>query len=555
MQQNDSPNQTGQLLTLLESFVNAKKAEENESEYRYVMYVRRSNDSDEKQVRSIPDQILACQEFADKQEMKLAHKIFKESESAKDPDIRPVFREMIEEIKLGKYDGILAWHPDRLARNMKEAGEIIDLVDKKIIKNLKFVSFTFTNDTSGKMLLGIAFVLSKQYSDKLSDDICRGIRGSIEDGKCLSQPKHGYVKDRNQYLRPDPLTFHLVKHAFQMRLKGNTLEAIADFLNKNSYTKEVIVGKGKKSRKKRVTMKMDKKRVSEFLRDPTYAGILLYGDNYRDLSEVFEFIPMIAQEEFLEINKDFKSMEELSKKFKLAKAFHEAGTVKADLMRGMILCEYCKEPFVAGLTKKKNTQYFYFRCDTPKCRSKGKSTRAKEILRYARNFLEENSFANRETYNCYVEQMKEFIKLDAKVMDSSIHSLNRSIGHLTNKIKRTKDFLLDEKDESLKAMFGRDLKNFEQEKETARTQLDELKEKRAKVNSTILNFQEFLELFENLASRIGKITHLQTLDFVMRKIFLNFTVKDKKVTCCVLTKTFEKLYKASKVRYGAPGRN
>jgi DNA invertase Pin-like site-specific DNA recombinase len=103
-------------------------------------------------------------------------KIIKEKESAKEPNIRPKFRFMLDQIKKGKYDAILSWHPDRLSRNMMEAGEIIDLLDKKIIKSLKFPSFEFTNDPSGKMLLGMAFVLSKQYTDKLSTDVARGIR-------------------------------------------------------------------------------------------------------------------------------------------------------------------------------------------------------------------------------------------------------------------------------------------------------------------------------------------------------------------------------------------
>ena len=54
---------------------------------------------------------------------------------------------------------------------MKEAGEVIDLLDKRVIKDLQFKSFSFSNDTSGKMLLGITFVLSKEYTAKLSAEV------------------------------------------------------------------------------------------------------------------------------------------------------------------------------------------------------------------------------------------------------------------------------------------------------------------------------------------------------------------------------------------------
>lgn len=62
---------------------------------------------------------------------------------------------MLNDLKKGVYDGILAWNPDRLARNMREGGEIIDMIDEEEIKDLKFVTRHFTKDANGKMLLGI----------------------------------------------------------------------------------------------------------------------------------------------------------------------------------------------------------------------------------------------------------------------------------------------------------------------------------------------------------------------------------------------------------------
>lgn len=47
-------------------------------------------------------------------------KILKETKSAKTPGKRKVFDEMMAGIEAGTYDGILAWNPDRLARNMIE---------------------------------------------------------------------------------------------------------------------------------------------------------------------------------------------------------------------------------------------------------------------------------------------------------------------------------------------------------------------------------------------------------------------------------------------------
>ena len=107
--------------------------------------------------------------------------VIEERYSAKEPDTRPKFKAMINDIKAGKANGIISWHPDRLSRNLKEAGEIIDLVDKSVIRDLKFATSTFENTPTGKMTLGIFFVLSKQYSEHLSESVTRGNRRKTED--------------------------------------------------------------------------------------------------------------------------------------------------------------------------------------------------------------------------------------------------------------------------------------------------------------------------------------------------------------------------------------
>jgi DNA invertase Pin-like site-specific DNA recombinase len=214
-------NRPSELAELLTRLNDASSVISQPANLRYVVYARRSTDEPERQVRSLSDQIAECKDLVESKSLNVVAKPIQEAESAKEPDIRPKFRQMIEDVKQGKYDGIIAWHPDRLSRNMKDAGELIDLLDKGVIKDLKFCSFTFENTTAGKMLLGIAFVLSKQYSDKLSDDVKRGMRRSIEEGRWLNKPKHGYFKDRNQFLRPDGHNFVIIKIAWKMRMEKN----------------------------------------------------------------------------------------------------------------------------------------------------------------------------------------------------------------------------------------------------------------------------------------------------------------------------------------------
>src|SRR5260221_9877997 len=170
----------------------------------YVIYVRKSEDDSQKQVRSVEDQIAVCRELAEKHDLNVIGEPITESRSARKSGNRPLFTKMIDQIRKGKIDGIISWHPDRLARNMKEAGEIIDLLDEGLLKDLKFAAHYFFNDYNGKMGLGIAFVMAKQYTDKLSIDVERGIYKSLMEGKSGGQYKPGYIRDnRTGRYEPD----------------------------------------------------------------------------------------------------------------------------------------------------------------------------------------------------------------------------------------------------------------------------------------------------------------------------------------------------------------
>ena len=108
---------------------------------KYFIYARKSTDEPERQILSIEAQIEELKEFANKEGLEIV-KIFVESQTAKEPG-RSVFNEMISEIEKGKALGILAWHPDRLARNSIDGGKIIYLIDTNKIESLKFPTFWF----------------------------------------------------------------------------------------------------------------------------------------------------------------------------------------------------------------------------------------------------------------------------------------------------------------------------------------------------------------------------------------------------------------------------
>ena len=82
---------------------------------RAFIYARKSTDNEDRQVYSIDHQLKELRELAARHNIFVVAEL-EESQTAKYPG-RPVFNEMIARIRKGEANIILAWHPDRLARN------------------------------------------------------------------------------------------------------------------------------------------------------------------------------------------------------------------------------------------------------------------------------------------------------------------------------------------------------------------------------------------------------------------------------------------------------
>jgi len=95
---------------------------QNITSQKFFLYARKSTDIEDKQVLSIEAQITELRVFAKQNNLNIIEE-FVEKQSAKIPG-RPILGEMIKRIEKGEANGILAWHPDRLARNSVDGGRI-----------------------------------------------------------------------------------------------------------------------------------------------------------------------------------------------------------------------------------------------------------------------------------------------------------------------------------------------------------------------------------------------------------------------------------------------
>lgn len=143
----------------------------------------------------------------------------RESHSAKETDQRPVFNEMMDEIKQGKYNGILTWAPDRISRNAGDLGKVVDLMDAKKLEDIRTYGQRFMNSPNDKFMLMILCSQAKLENDNRGINVKRGLRTRAEMGLWAGTAPLGYLNqnrmDKKCQVILDPLRAPVIKKMFE----------------------------------------------------------------------------------------------------------------------------------------------------------------------------------------------------------------------------------------------------------------------------------------------------------------------------------------------------
>src|SRR3989338_10788182 len=121
---------------------------------RYCLYARKSTEAEDKQALSIESQVKEMQVLAEREHLHVVE-IKRESHSSKEVGQRPVYNQMLEELRSQKFNAILTWAPDRLSRNAGDLGSVVDLMDQKFLIEIRTYGQRFTNNPNEKFLLMI----------------------------------------------------------------------------------------------------------------------------------------------------------------------------------------------------------------------------------------------------------------------------------------------------------------------------------------------------------------------------------------------------------------
>ena len=374
---------------------------------KYILYARKSSESEERQALSIEAQLRELREFAEREQLEIVASLC-EAKTAKEPG-RTRFGEMISMIEKGDATGIISWHPDRLARNSVDGGRIIYLLDTGALKELRFPTFWFESTPQGKFMLNIAFGQSKYYVDNLSENVKRGIRQKLHRGEWPALAPIGYTNNlKTKLIEVDPVRASLVKKAFELYATGSyALRALSNAL------KEL----GLRSHKGNV---LSLSSIQRLLKNPVYYGMIhRLGELYDGAHE-----PIITKALFDEVEQVLAGKSRRKKR----KRKHEF------LFSGFMHCGSCG----CAITAERQKGHAYYRCTKKKGKCEEKYLREEDLLMQVRTIVEELSLPD-----AWAEKMLQHLDQENQNTQSIRQDETRCLATRKETLEKKIDALLD----------------------------------------------------------------------------------------------------------------
>ena len=467
---------------------------------KYVIYARKSSESEERQALSIQSQIIEMQKIAEKENLDVV-KIFQESKSAKAPG-RPVFNDMVKFLEKGKADGILCWKIDRLARNPVDEGTIRWLLQGETIKQIKTSNQNYDSEDN-VVIASIEFSMANQYIRDLSKNVKRGLNEKVRRGEYPSSSLPiGYVRDlRSKKIKLDRKNWHYIKRIFQLYATGfHSTRSLAE-----KISKEGMKSKNKKNISSSVLYRI--------LTSPMYFGWFLWkGELHKGIHA-----PIISK-------KLFDNVQAIL----FPKAHHNV-TKRDFIYRGVLTCGECGLAVTAETKKGHN----YYRC-----------TKSRGSKKCSQKYLREEDLA------IQIKQELEKIDFDPEVLDLLIKATKekessdfdfyseerRRNQKLLEKNRKFQESLVDKfvEEKISESIYENKIAKYKDEEAS----LEDLINRNYEKGKDVIEKMEMIAKFSKLAFKIFKNGTDETRKEVVSIISSNIVIKDKKIASFSLKEPF-----------------
>lgn len=475
---------------------------------RYIVYCRKSTDTEDKQVLSLESQENELTQIAKAHNLEILS-VLKESKSAKEPG-RPVFDEMIKMIASGKADAILCWKIDRLTRNPVDGGQIQWLLQNNKIKCIRTFEKNFL-PSDNVLLMSIEQAMANQYIRELSVNVKRGNRAKLERGEWPNHAPFGYLNDK----ATKTVIIDTIRHPYVLRTYELYLTGSYGFrdIAKTLYEEGLRTKSGKK---------VMINQIYRVLSSPFYTGLMVRDGKYYEGKH-----EAIISKEIFDNAQDMMSGRSRPR---LKRLFFP--------LTGFMKCETCGCAITASI--KKGHHYYYCTNRREKCDEHKSYMREKYLYEVFADVLENVAFSEKKIELMY-RAAKEQSGLDSEYFDTALASLQTELNALKTKESKLLDTFLVE--QISKEMYDERILVLRNDKVALNKQIRELQSK-----TPVFMLEPVKKIFLD-ASR-ARLEFLQGDDSKKRNILenlcWNLSIKNKSVAQVKLKSPYDVLFKAPK---------
>lgn len=343
---------------------------DREKSLKYGLYTRKSTESDERQALSIESQKKEMEEIASKENLSI-EKVYEEKHSAKESRSRPSFINLINDLEKELINSILVWSPDRLSRNAGDLGDLVDLMDKGKLLEIRSYNQVFSNNPNHKFLLMILCSQAKLENDNRGINIKRGIRNKYSQGWLPRPAPLGYLNlkignEAKIILDRDKAPY--IKQNFEkVGLENMKVKDLRVWVNENTPLK---------SNNDKL---LAKSVVYSILRNPFYYGKLLYKEEVLEGKQPH----IIEKELFDKVQANLRPLRKIDWKHR-----------SKESIAGFIVCGECGDNIIEWRKNRKlksggYREHFYFRCSKFKdSNCSQQSTKYFEVLKQLVSLLD-----------------------------------------------------------------------------------------------------------------------------------------------------------------------
>jgi hypothetical protein len=191
-----------------------------------------------------------------------------------------------------------------------------------------------------------------------------------------------------------------------------------------------------------------------------------------------------------------------------------------------LICGDCKQTLSAGITTKKQgtERRFRYRCETKGCPMYHKGPRAKIVTDFCIDFLDKYKFTTVTNYDNYKVEMVSYQQSQRKELTKLVASLAKQVSDKEREYNNAMRIASDPT-HRLAERYTAHVELIDADLMALRKDLKEAKQTKEQLNTAILSYEKYLELFKNVAVSLRSDPSLELLDVILSKFFSNLVLQ------------------------------